>query len=115
MQPRISVKQVVSSVIRNLGVQDAAREFHNFVEWAFEAEKKIGSFKTFVIKEATLTVANKQSALPTDFISLIDVKNSNDIYYQPQNKPFKTTNKSNVKLSFSISPFVFYFECAEFW
>ena len=39
MQPRISVKQVVQSVIRNLGVQDAASEFHNFVEWAFEAEK----------------------------------------------------------------------------
>ena len=38
--PKISVKQVVSAVIRNLGIQDAAREFHNFVEWAFEAKKK---------------------------------------------------------------------------
>jgi len=96
MQPRISVKQVVSSVIRNLGVQDAAREFHNFVEWAFEAEKKIGSFKTFLIKEATLTISNKQATLPTDFISIIDVKNSSNIYYEPQNKPFKTTNTSDV-------------------
>jgi hypothetical protein len=103
MQPRISIKQVVSSVIRNLGVQDAAREFHNFVEWAFEAEKKIGSFKTFVIKEATLTIANKQAALPTDFISIIDVKNSSDIYYQPQNKPFKTTNASDVHYRYYMS------------
>ena len=103
MQPRISVKQVVSSVIRNLGVQDASREFHNFVEWAFEAEKKIGSFKTFVIKEATLTVANKQAALPADFISLIDVKNSNDVYYQPQSKPFKTTNASNANYKYYMS------------
>ena len=92
MQPRISVKQVVSSVIRNLGVQDAAREFHNFVEWAFEAEKKIGSLKTFVLKEATLAVSNKQAVLPVDFIGLIDVKNLNGVYYEPQQKPFKTTN-----------------------
>lgn len=103
MQPRISVKQVVSAVIRNLGVQDAAREFHNFVEWAFEAEKKIGSFKTFVIKEATLSVSNKQATLPTDFISIIDVKNSHDVYYEPQAKPFKTGNTNDVYYRYYMS------------
>ena len=103
MQPRISVKQVVSAVIRNLGIQDAAREFHNFVEWAFEAEKKIGSFKTFVIKEASLTISNKQATLPTDFISIIDVKNSNDICYEPQSKPFKTLNSSDANYKYYMA------------
>ena len=93
MQPRISVKQVVQSVIRNLGVQDAASEFHNFVEWAFEAEKKIGTFKTFVHKEATLTITNKQAALPTDFLELIDVKNSHDIYYEQGEIPFQEKSR----------------------
>ena len=72
--PKISVKQVVSAVIRNLGIQDAAREFHTFIEWAFEAEKKIGSYKTFVKKEVTLNVSNKQAVLPHDYLGFIDLK-----------------------------------------
>lgn len=75
---RVSVKRVVANVIRNMDVTDSARMFHSFVEWAFEAERKIGSYKTFVKKTATLAVANKQAALPSDFLSLIDVKRSGD-------------------------------------
>tara|TARA_R100000329_G_scaffold140828_1_gene123305 strand:+ start:1381 stop:2022 length:642 start_codon:yes stop_codon:yes gene_type:complete len=103
MQPRISVKQVVAAVIRNLDVQDAAREFNTFVEWAFEAEKKIGTFKTFVNKEVTLSITNKQAALPTDLIEVIDVKNSNDIYYQPQIKSFKTSNSQDLNYKYYLS------------
>lgn len=103
MQPRISVKQVVAAVIRNLGVQDAASEFNTFVEWAFEAEKKIGTFKTFVNKEVSLTIANKQAALPTDLIEVIDVKNSNDIFYEPQTKSFKSLSNSNLNYKYYLS------------
>lgn len=71
---RVSVKRVIANVIRNMEVPDAAKNFYNFAEWAFEAERKIGSYKTFVKKTATLTVANKQASLPEDFLSLIDVK-----------------------------------------
>ena len=74
--PKISVKQVVSAVIRNLGIQDAAREFHNFVEWAFEAEKKIGSSITFDKKITTLTVTDKKTLLPDDYLNLIEIVNS---------------------------------------
>lgn len=93
MQPRISVKQVVQTAIRNLGIQNAASEFHNLVEWAFEAEKKIGTFKTFVQKEETITISNKQAALPIDFLELIDVKNSHDIYYEQGEIPFQEKSK----------------------
>jgi hypothetical protein len=71
---RVSVKRVVANVIRNLDVTDASRMFHSFVEWAFEAERKIGSYKTFVRKFASLNVVNKQAALPSDYLSLVDVK-----------------------------------------
>ena len=77
--PRISVKQVVAAVIRNLGIQDAAREFHNFVEWAFEAEKKIGSYTTFDKKVTSLTVTSKKTLLPTDFLNIIEIKNPLDM------------------------------------
>jgi len=89
-QAKISVKQVVSAVIRNLGVQDAAKEFHTFVEWAFEAEKKIGSYCTFKLIEDTLNVSNKKAALPSDFLELVDIKNSADIHFTPATKSFQT-------------------------
>mgnify|MGYP003119913958 CR=1 FL=1 len=75
---RVSVRRVIANVIRNLEIQDAARNFHSFIEWAFEAERKIGSYKTFVKKTATINVINKQASLPNDFLSLIDVKKSGD-------------------------------------
>ena len=78
--PKISVKQVVAAVIRNLGIQDAAKEFHNFVEWAFEAEKKIGSYITFDKKIATLSVTSKKVLLPTDFINMIEILSDNGDY-----------------------------------
>ena len=75
---RVSVRRVVANVIRNLDVQDASKHFYNFIEWAFEAERKIGSYKTFVKKTATINIVNKQASLPNDFLSLIDVKKSGD-------------------------------------
>ena len=71
--PKISIKQIVSAVMRNLDIQDAAREFHNFVEWAFEAEKKIGSYITFDKKIAKLIVVDKRVLLPTDFLNMIEI------------------------------------------
>ena len=70
---KISIKQIVSAVMRNLDIQDAAREFHNFVEWAFEAEKKIGSYITFDKKIAKLIVVDKRVLLPTDFLNMIEI------------------------------------------
>jgi len=75
---RVSVKRVVANVIRNLEIQDGSKNFYNFVEWAFDAERKIGSYKTFVKKTATINVVNKQASMPNDFLSLIDVKKSGD-------------------------------------
>ena len=83
---RVSVKRVVANVIRNMDIPDASRNFNAFAEWAFEAERKIGSYKTFVKKTETLNVSNKQAALPDDFLSIIDVKkggsNNNDYLEQ---------------------------------
>tara|TARA_R100001443_G_scaffold13439_2_gene23434 strand:+ start:598 stop:1257 length:660 start_codon:yes stop_codon:yes gene_type:complete len=75
---RVSVKRVIANVIRNLEITDASKNFYAFIEWAFEAERKIGSYKTFVKRTATLNIVNKQASLPNDFLSLIDVKKAGD-------------------------------------
>lgn len=77
---KISIKQIVSAVMRNLDIQDAAREFHNFVEWAFEAEKKIGSYITFDKKIAKLIVVDKRVLLPTDFLNMIEIVSDSGEY-----------------------------------
>ena len=43
---RVIVKRVSGNVIRNLDVTDAPRNMHDFIEWAFEAERKIGSYNS---------------------------------------------------------------------
>tara|TARA_Y100001937_G_C7089578_1_gene317031 strand:+ start:296 stop:955 length:660 start_codon:yes stop_codon:yes gene_type:complete len=97
---RVSVKRVVGNVIRNLDITDASRNFYHFVEWAFDAERKIGSYKTFVKKTATINVVNKQASMPNDFLSLIDVKRSGDAsnstYLSQSSATFPSdTDKSN--------------------
>jgi hypothetical protein len=75
---RVSVRRVIANVIRDMDIPDASRMFHSFVEWAFEAEKKIGSYKTFVRKTVTLNIVNQQASLPDDFLNLIDIKRAGD-------------------------------------
>ena len=53
---RVSVKRVVANVIRNMEIPDASKNFNAFAEWAFEAERKIGSYKTFAKKTETTIV-----------------------------------------------------------
>ena len=96
--PKISVKQVMSAVIRNLGIQDAAREFHNFVEWAFEAEKKIGSSITFDKKITTLTVTDKKTLLPADFLNLIEIVSQSGGVYD-EAKCYFSGNYLNIDVS----------------
>ena len=86
---QVSVRRIVGNVARNLGLSNPSEHLEAFIEWAFEAEQKIGSFTTFTEKESTLTVSGSKALLPTDLIKLIDVKGSNGNFLQPTQKTFK--------------------------
>ncbi len=86
---QISVKRIISNVARNLGLNNPSEHLESFIEWAFEAEQKIGSFNTFDDKELVLTVTANKALLPNDLIKLIDVKGSNNNLMQPTQKTFK--------------------------
>tara|TARA_R110002020_G_scaffold193069_3_gene393293 strand:- start:6544 stop:8010 length:1467 start_codon:yes stop_codon:yes gene_type:complete len=49
----VQIDRVFTTVARNLGLKDFSRYTNNFIEWAYEAEKLIGSRDTFIQKEAT--------------------------------------------------------------
>lgn len=86
---QVSVRRIIGNVARNLGLSNPSEHLEAFVEWAFEAEQKIGSFNTFIDKEVDLSVSNSKALLPSDLIKLIDVKGANDNFLQPTQKTFK--------------------------
>jgi hypothetical protein len=86
---KASVYSVAASVARNLGLRDTTNHIMNFIEWAFEAEMKIGSKDTFSEKTQTLKIYNKKAKLPCDFYKLIDLMIGGD-YNQPTSSTFKT-------------------------
>ena len=84
---QVSVKRIIGNVARNLGLNNPSEHIESFIEWAFEAEEKIGSFSTFEDKEATLAVSGNKALLPIDLITLIDVKGRT--LMEPTQKTFK--------------------------
>jgi hypothetical protein len=85
---QISVKRIIGNVARNLGLNNPSENIEAFIEWAFEAEEKIGSFSTFTDKEFALSVTDNKALLPTDLITLIDVKGNT--LMEPTQKTFKS-------------------------
>ena len=49
----VHIDRIFTTVSRNLGLEDFTRYTDSWIEWAYEAEKLIGSKDTFVQKEAT--------------------------------------------------------------
>ena len=83
----INIDRVFTTVSRNLGLEDFTRYTNSWIEWAYEAEKLIGSVDTFIQKEVTYDATGAKAsgtitfaANPTsgDSITLNDV----DIFFK---------------------------------
>jgi hypothetical protein len=88
-QGKTSIYTIAASVARNLGLRDTNNHMMNFIEWAFEAEIKIGSKDTFSEITVELEIKNKKVKLPCDFYKLIDLKVGNS-FYKPTNYTFRS-------------------------
>jgi hypothetical protein len=66
----VHIDRVFTTVARNLGLKDFSRYTNNFIEWAYEAEKLIGSRDTFVQKEATYNATGAKATGTITFTSL---------------------------------------------
>lgn len=86
---RTSVMRVISNVSRDLNVENPQRHMDKFIEWSFEAMKFIGSYDTFPRMESDLTITDKRAELPTNMISLIDVKTEDGVYCEPTSATFR--------------------------
>jgi|TARA_R110002096_G_scaffold17667_7_gene61000 hypothetical protein len=86
---QVSIKRIVGNVARNLGLENPSEHLESFIEWAFEAEQKIGSFTTFIDTEKELTVTDGKALLPSDLVKLIDVK-AGGFKLEPTQKTFKS-------------------------
>ena len=61
---RVSIYRVASTVARNMGIEYLGPQWGNIIEWAMEAESKIGSFDTYV-KKTRLYASNPVQATGT--------------------------------------------------
>tara|TARA_R110002012_G_scaffold160105_2_gene321810 strand:- start:3789 stop:5294 length:1506 start_codon:yes stop_codon:yes gene_type:complete len=88
----INIDRVFTTVSRNLGLEDFTRYTNSWIEWAYEAEKLIGSVDTFIQKEVTYDATGAKAsgtitfaANPTsgDSITLngVDIFFKNDTNY----------------------------------
>jgi hypothetical protein len=57
----VNIDRIFTTVARNLDLQDFGKYTQNWVEWAYEAEKLIGSRHTFLQEEATYTSTGAKS------------------------------------------------------
>ena len=57
----VNIDRVFSTVARNLGLKSFSKFVNNFIEWAYEAEKLIGSRDTFVQEESTYSATGAQA------------------------------------------------------
>ena len=48
----IHIDRIFTTVSRNLGIHDFSQHVDSWIEWAYEAEKLIGSKSTFKQKES---------------------------------------------------------------
>ncbi len=101
----VNIDRVFTTVSRNLGLQDFSRYVDNWIEWAYEAEKYIGSNETFINQEATYSSTGARasgtitfSANPNegDTISLNNVdltfdSFANNIVHSPHEVRLNTT------------------------
>mgnify|MGYP003651267373 CR=1 FL=1 len=94
------IDRVFTTVSRNLGLQDFSKYVDNWIEWAYEAEKYIGSMDTFVQKESTYTSSGAKasgtitfSAVPTsgDYIELNGVR----LYFKDLSTSIGNVNSPN--------------------
>ena len=90
---QVSVKRIIGNVARNLGLNNPSENIEAFIEWAFEAEEKIGSFSTFTDKELALNVVDNKALLPADLMTLIDVKGIT--FMEPTQKTFKSDSSGS--------------------
>ena len=104
----IHIDRVFTTVARNLGLKDFSRYTNNWIEWAYEAEKLIGSRDTFVQKEVTYNASGAKAtgtitfaSNPTsgDSITLNGVK----LYFRNSSDLGKAKSPNEVEIGDSLS------------
>lgn len=83
----VSIKQVLASVTRNLGVDVLDKE-QSIIEWSFEAEKFIGGLKSFLQIEKDVTITSNRAAIPSNVVKVLSVKKGGAIL-KPTHSHFK--------------------------
>lgn len=69
-----SIKEVISKIVRDLGLGESEIRYQDFIEWIGEGLKHIGAYPQFTEKEALVVIENYKGVLPCDFYQMIQLQ-----------------------------------------
>lgn len=102
---KTSIYTVAASVARNLGLRDAHNHIMDFIEWAFEAEIKIGSKDTFAEKTVEIDVYNKKAKIPCDLYKMLDITQGGN-YIEPTSSTFRSNGTQKASTYYSDDAYI---------
>ena len=85
---KVSVMRAVDMARRKLELEQTGRLLSDFIEWAWEAELKIGSSLTFERKECNVSIVNGVGCLPWDVLYLLGIGHK-DAWAEPSQADFQ--------------------------
>ena len=74
----VSVNEIISKVVRDLGLGDAEIRHQDMIEWTAEGLKHIGAYTQFVNKESIIIIEDYKGKFPCDFHRLIEFQEALD-------------------------------------
>lgn len=95
---KVSVKTVIAKAISKLQLKDVSSMYDSLIEWAYDAELKIGSYKTFERKECLIKIKNSRGKLPSDFYQFISF-NIGGRYPEVTKRDFRLFHKAGDNLA----------------
>jgi hypothetical protein len=67
-----TVHQVISKIIRDLGLGDKEINWQDMIEWIADAMQHIGAYNQYEEKRETLELDNGRTKLPCDFYKIVE-------------------------------------------
>lgn len=73
IQNKASIYQAIDMARRSLEIEQMGSIMSDFIEWAWDGEKKIGSSVTFTRKECFIDIENYTGCLPKDVLYILGI------------------------------------------
>jgi hypothetical protein len=102
-----TINEVLSKVVRDLGLGEQEVPIQDFIEWMAEGLKHIGSYYQFTEKAADIEIDDYKGELPCDFYKSIRILEGSSNYYHNHNENLITKETDSTELQNEVQSIQF--------